>query len=144
MLSRDLDLQVSPPGEINLAQGDTANAVAALIVQVNVRSRVKSAVEKWRKTMATATAERATSHGITADHVKQFEKKVNAMKASFAALPPQSSFDTLLQYIHRPGWTTPAESVFFETMVDSVIAQTQQLAQLHKQMMAGAALVGHN
>jgi len=93
--------------------------------------------------MPTAVEEkRATSHGVSADHVKQFEKKVNTMKASFAALPPQSSFDTLLQYIHRPGWTTPAESVFFETMVDSIIAQTQQLAQMHKQLMAGAAMVG--
>jgi len=99
--------------------------------------------EKWRKTMPTAVEEkRAASHGVSADHVRQFEKKVTTMKASFAALPPQSSFDTLLQYIHRPGWTTPAESVFFETMVDSITAQTQQLAQMHKQLMAGAAMVG--
>jgi len=93
--------------------------------------------------MPTAVEEkRATSHGISADHIKQFETKVNAMRSSFAALPSDDSFDTLLQYIHRPGWTTLPESIFFETMVDSMIAQTQQLAQLHKQLMTGANLVG--
>ena len=92
--------------------------------------------------MPTAVESPKTSHGVSADHIQHFEKKVQAMKSALANLPAQNSTDTLLQYIHRPGWTTIAESIFFETMIDSITAQTQQLAQLHKQMMAGAARVG--
>jgi len=47
-----------------------------------------------------------------------------------------------LKYIHNPGWTTPAESTFFEGLVESITLQTLQLTQLHKQLMAGAAQVG--
>ena len=93
--------------------------------------------------MPTAVEEkRATSHKTSPDHIQHFEKKVTAMKSALAALPTGNTFDTLLQYIHRPGWTTPAEAIFFETMVDSITTQAQQLAQMNKQLMAGAAVVG--
>lgn len=88
--------------------------------------------------MTTATA----THGVTAEHIKRFEKKVTDLRHEFAALPQENSIETLLKYIHQPGWTTPAESIFFEALVDSIAQQTRQLAQLHKQLMAGAALVG--
>jgi len=88
--------------------------------------------------MTTATA----THAVTAEHIRRFDNKVNEMRRAFAALPAQDSFDTLLQYIHRPGWTTPAESILFEGLVDSIVRQTQQLGQLHGQLMAGAAQVG--
>ena len=93
--------------------------------------------------MPTAVEEkRATAHHTSDDHIKHFEKKVHAMRSAMANLPTSSNFDTLLQYIHRPGWTTPAEAIFFETMVDSITTQAQQLAQMNKQLMAGAAVVG--
>jgi hypothetical protein len=44
--------------------------------------------------------------------------------------------------MHRPGWTTLAEGLFFEAVVDSMLTNTQQLTQLHAQLMAGAQAVG--
>jgi hypothetical protein len=93
---------------------------------------------KWRTTMTTATA----THDVTAEHIKRFEKKITDMRRAFAALPTDDSFETLLKYIHNPGWTTLAESTFFEGLVDSMTHQTQQLTNLHKQLMAGAEQVG--
>jgi hypothetical protein len=88
--------------------------------------------------MTTATA----THGVTAEHIKRFDKKVTDMRRAFAALPSDDLFDTLLKFIHQPGWTTPAETIFFEGLVDSITQQTHQLANLHTQLMAGAAQVG--
>jgi hypothetical protein len=88
--------------------------------------------------MTTATA----THGVPAEHIKRFDKKVTDMRCAFAALPADDSFDTLLKFIHQPGWTTPAESIFFEGLVESITLQTQQLTNLHTQLMAGAAQVG--
>ena len=88
--------------------------------------------------MTTATA----THGVTAEHIKRFDRKVTDMRRAFAALPADDSFETLLKFIHQPGWTTPAESIFFEGLVESITLQTQQLANLHTQLMAGAAQVG--
>ena len=90
--------------------------------------------------MATATAARGPH--AEAGHVQRFEKKVNAVKQAVDDLPGDEYFKTLLGIIHRPGWTTIAEGLFFETVMDSMLAQTQQLNQLHKQLMAGATAVG--
>jgi hypothetical protein len=92
--------------------------------------------------MPTAVESPKQSHKTSSDHIQHFETKVQAMRSAFASLPSDSSFETLLQYIHRPGWTTPAETIFFETMVESITTQAQQLAQMNKQLMAGAAVVG--
>jgi hypothetical protein len=88
--------------------------------------------------MTTATA----THGVTAEHIKRFDKRVTDMRRAFAALPADDTFDTLLKYIHNPGWTTPAETIFFEGLVESITQQMQQLTNLHSQLMAGAAQVG--
>jgi len=90
--------------------------------------------------MATATAVRGPH--AEAGHVQRFEKKVNAVQQAVKQLPNDDYFNTLLGIIHRPGWTTIAEGLFFETMVDSILVQTQQLNQMHKQLLAGATAVG--
>ncbi len=88
--------------------------------------------------MTTATA----THEVTAEHIKHFDKKITDMRHAFAALPGDESFNTLLSYIHRPGWTTPAEALFFEGLVDSILQQTRLLGSLHKQLLAASAVVG--
>jgi hypothetical protein len=93
---------------------------------------------KWRKTMATATA----THATTAEHIKRFETKISAVKQAVDGLPGDDYFNELFKIIHRPGWTTIAEGVLFETMVDTMLAQTRQLAQMHQQLMTGAQAVG--
>src|SRR5271156_3470105 len=105
---------------------DTARAVRALDSNATRAAELKTRVEKWRKTMPTAVEEkRATSHGIPTDHIKHFEKKVHAMKSAIAGRPDDHSSKKLLKYIHQPGWTTPAEIIFFEAMVETITVQAQ-------------------
>jgi len=92
--------------------------------------------------MATATAARGTTNGTTADHIKRFEKKVLNLKQAVRNLPGDDFYTTLLGHLHNPGWTTIAEGLFFESIVDGMVAQTEQLGQMHRQLMAGSAAVG--
>ncbi len=88
--------------------------------------------------MATATA----GHATTKAHIERLQKKVLAVKQAVDALPGDDFYTNLFNIMHRPGWTTLAEGLFFEAVVDSMLTNTQQLTQLHAQLMAGAQAVG--
>jgi hypothetical protein len=75
------------------------------------------------------------------DHVQRFEKKLHAVKQAVAGLPGDQYHTELLGIIHRPGWTTIAEGLFFETIVDSMLTHTQHLAQLHEKLKAASEAV---
>jgi hypothetical protein len=85
---------------------------------------------------------RATAHIGSAEHIKRFERKIVAVQQAVDRLPGEEYFATLLSHIHSPGWTTPAESVFFETILDTMLAHAHHLGILHQQLMTGAAAVG--
>jgi len=89
--------------------------------------------------MATAIV---STHGTSAEHLQRFEQKLGKVKQAVAALPGDDYHQALNLILHKPGWTTPAEALFFETLVDSMLAQTQHLAQLHQQLLAGSKAVG--
>jgi hypothetical protein len=44
--------------------------------------------------------------------VAHIEQKLNALKKDVQHMSNANVYDQLLQIIHRPGWTTPAESRF--------------------------------
>jgi hypothetical protein len=77
----------------------------------------------------------------SAGHIQRFEKKLNDVKQAVASLPGEEYHSDLLGIIHRPGWTTIAEGIFFEALVDSMLAQTQHLAQLHQKLKAASESV---
>jgi hypothetical protein len=89
--------------------------------------------------MTTATV---STHEISAKHIKRFEQKLSEVKQAVAALPGDDYYQGLYNIMHRPGWTTPAESIFFEALVDSMLTNAKQLAQLHQQLLAGSQAVG--
>jgi len=89
--------------------------------------------------MATATV---STHGTSAEHIQRFEQKLGKVKQAVAALPGDDYHQVLINIMHRPGWTTPAETILFEALVDSILTQTQHLAQLHQQLLAGSKAVG--
>jgi hypothetical protein len=91
--------------------------------------------------MATASLHQSQA---SQEHIQRFEGKVRAMKTALAAVPGDGFHEKLITVIHRPGWTTIAEGQFFEAALDSILAQTQQLAQLHQQLMAAADSVGRS
>jgi hypothetical protein len=78
----------------------------------------------------------------SAAHVEKFTKKLRAVRQAVANLPGDDFHEQLITVIHRPGWTTPAEILFFEALADSILAQTQHLNQLHQQLKAASEAVG--
>jgi hypothetical protein len=56
------------------------------------------------------------------DQVQRFERKLREVKVAVANL------------IRRGGWTTLAEGIFFEAVVESMLAHTRDLAQLHQRL----------
>jgi hypothetical protein len=79
---------------------------------------------------------------VSAAHVDRFTQKLRAVRQAVANLPGDDFHEQLITVIHRPGWTTIAEGMFFETLADSILAQTQHLAQLHQQLKAASEAVG--
>lgn len=47
----------------------------------------------------------------------------------------------LLQIIRRPGWTTPAELLFFHGLLDSMLTQAKALETLHSALINGSRAV---
>lgn len=88
-----------------------------------------------------ATLTQKTSHASTG-HIQRLEQKITAARQAVAALPDEDFYDQLWQIIHRPGWTTIAEGLFFEAAVESVATQAQALAQAHQQLLAASQAVG--
>jgi hypothetical protein len=92
--------------------------------------------------MATLAKPKPISAPASATHVDRFTQKLRAVKQAVASLPGDDFHNQLIQVIHRPGWTTIAEGMFFEALADSILAQTQHLAQLHQQLKAASEAVG--
>jgi hypothetical protein len=74
-------------------------------------------------------------------HIQNVEQKLSAVKANLRSVADDPVYDQLLQIIHRPGWTTPAEVAFVETILSSVDAHAQLLSQLHKDLLRSSQLV---
>jgi hypothetical protein len=69
------------------------------------------------------------------------EAHVQSIKTSHAAFSDTSEMDELFKIIHFPGWTTPAEVAFLRNSLESIIAQTKQLAALRQGLLVAAKLV---
>ncbi len=73
--------------------------------------------------------------------IQQVARKLSALKTNLRSVAEDDVYDQLLQIIHRPGWTTPAEIAFFETVLNSVDAHTRLRSQLHKDLLRSSQLV---
>jgi hypothetical protein len=69
------------------------------------------------------------------------EAHIQSIKTSHSALGDSTEMDDLFKVIHFPGFTTPAELAFLRASLDSIIAQTKQLAALRQGVLAAAKLV---
>ena len=74
--------------------------------------------------------------------INKLEADIKALQASHTALASSSTLGELLNVIHRPGWTTPAELAFVEAGLESIQAQTRQLAAFTQGLLNAALQVG--
>lgn len=73
--------------------------------------------------------------------VKQLEANIKQVRADLAALADDSDMSEVLDMIHRPGWTTPAESVLVSGVVESLRAHTQLIVDLRQTLIIGCRQV---
>jgi hypothetical protein len=70
------------------------------------------------------------------DQIQRFERKLREVKQAVANLPGDEYHTELMKIVKRAGWTTLAEGIFFEAMIESILAHTRDLAQLHQRLRA--------
>jgi hypothetical protein len=74
--------------------------------------------------------------------VTKLEGRINELSHSLKQLSNDGEMQELLQIIHRPGWTTPAEALLVSGIVDSMVAKTKTLMDLKHTLMAGSRAIG--
>jgi hypothetical protein len=87
------------------------------------------ALIKRRKNVATLAKSKPEA---SVDQVQRFERKLREVKQAIAKLPGDEYHEELLKIVRRAGWTTLAEGIFFEALVESMLAHTRDLEQLHQ------------
>lgn len=70
------------------------------------------------------------------EQVQRFERKLREVKQAVANLPGDDYHAELLKLVRRGAWITHAEGIFFEALVESMLAHTRDLAQLHQRLKA--------
>lgn len=69
------------------------------------------------------------------------EAHIQSIKTIHATFADSTEMDELFKIIHFPGFTTPAEFAFLRNSLESLIAQTKQLATLRQGLLVAAKLV---
>ena len=70
----------------------------------------------------------------SADQVQRFERRLREVKQAVAGLPGEEYHEELIKIVRRAGWTTLAEGIFFEALIESILAHTRDLTQLHQKL----------
>lgn len=73
--------------------------------------------------------------------VEDFEARVRASHESVKALGGDDFMDEMWRYIHRPGFTTPAEALLVAGMLEAIDAQARTLAQMRQVTLTAAAAI---
>jgi hypothetical protein len=92
-----------------------------------------NALIKRRKNVATLAKSKPDA---SADQVQKFERKLREVRQAIEKLPGDEYHEELLEIVRRAGWTTLAEGIFFEAVMESMLAHTRDLAQLHQRLRA--------
>ena len=71
----------------------------------------------------------------------KLDKKITALSDALAKLGRGTTLQDLLKIIRKPGWTTPAELAFANTIVDALAVQVGALDKLAANLTRSAALV---
>jgi hypothetical protein len=71
---------------------------------------------------------------VSTEQVQRFERRLREVKEAIANLPGDEDHYELLQIVRRVGWTTLAEGIFFDALIESILAHTRDLRQLHERL----------
>jgi hypothetical protein len=71
-------------------------------------------------------------------NISQREGKIRDLEAVCETVGDNSDLVELLKILHRPGWTTPAEFIYANSIVDSLTAQARNVLALRNTLLAGS------
>ncbi|MGA2886460.1 MAG: hypothetical protein ABSE51_00295 [Terracidiphilus sp.] len=77
----------------------------------------------------------------SASYIARFETKIIAAQSAIAQLPGDDWYADLLAIINRPGWTSIAEGLFFEALIDTINDRAEELLDLHERLKAASLAV---
>jgi hypothetical protein len=89
-----------------------------------------------------ASLEQVTSQALI--NQLRFEEKLDEAKHAVCRLPSEDYYEELLSVINRPGWRTSAERIYFAAMIDLILVYTENLLDLHQQLMTASRAVQTN
>ena len=73
--------------------------------------------------------------------VKQLESRCKEVSQNLRMAADDKHTSELLQIIHRPGWTTPAEMLLVNGYLDSINSHAKLITNLKETLLAGARAV---
>ncbi len=76
------------------------------------------------------------------EHLEMLEEKIITLSEAYFRLSRGSAMPDMLNIIHRPGWTTPAEYVFVTTVLNAIDAHVSAIERLQMELLSAARLVG--
>ena len=76
--------------------------------------------------------------------VTELEERIRATGECLAQLKTENFTEEFLQIIHRPGWTSVAESLFVRHMLNAVDQHAKALNQLQQGLLEASRAVGDN
>jgi hypothetical protein len=74
-------------------------------------------------------------------HTKKLELKLKRLQRDLLVLAAPRVWNTLIPIWRRPGWTTPAELILVNGLLDSLIAQAGALAATRNAVLKGSGAV---
>lgn len=77
----------------------------------------------------------------TKAQLDKLDKKITDLSNALATLGRGTTLQELLKIIRKPGWTTPAELAFANTIVDALAVQVGALERLTTNLAKSASLV---
>lgn len=76
---------------------------------------------------------------MSAQHdIARLERDIRTLQKTVQALARDDVYNQLLELIHRPGWTTPAEFLLVDGAVNSMTAQLRELTALRDTVVVAA------
>jgi hypothetical protein len=72
-------------------------------------------------------------------HIEKLDQRLRELGAAFASLGDTGDIEEMLRIIHQPGWTTPRDVFFVNTLLD-VVQQTALDAQHQRAALRGGVL----